>query len=498
MISHSMSRSRRCRRSLIACVAMLIALTAVVALPQPPDARAVGADDSIVGPSRVSPAQIVAWFRAKTSSPYRAGVPLETLAAFYINEGNRAGVRGDIAFAQSVLETRWFSFPAGGLLTPQQNNFAGIGACDSCATGVTFATVQLGVRAQVQQLRRYADPDSRSTNIGSSPVRALWPTDTLYDRMDRTHGWAPSWQSLSGTWATALSYAATIDQLYNSMWSFAGRPGANVWSPWAGVGGVLASGPAVASWAPNRLDVFVHGTDGAIWHKKANYNIWSPWESLGAPPVGLKVDAPATVSPTTGRTDLFARGNDNHLWHLVYTGTTGAQWQDLGGSITSGPSASSWASNRVDVFAAGPAGDLVHRFRIGNSWSGWESLGGRLTSTPAAVSWGPGRIDVFVRGTDNGLWHGWWNGSAWVLGESQGGTLTAGPAVSSWAPGRLDVFVAGSDAQLWRKTFDNGWHLYEPLGGALTASPGAVSWGRGRIDVFVRGTDSQAWQRNWS
>ena len=40
-----------------------------------------------------------------------------------------------VAFAQSILETGYFSFPGGGQLVPSDNNFAGIGACDSCAAG---------------------------------------------------------------------------------------------------------------------------------------------------------------------------------------------------------------------------------------------------------------------------------------------------------------------------------------------------------------------------
>ncbi len=261
-----MPRHRRLPRWLVACLVAVVGAAALV-VPAVPAAHAVGADDSIVGPSRVTATQMAAWFRSHTSSPYRAGVPLDQLTWFYISEGNLAGVRGDIAFAQSVLETRWFSFPAGGLLTPAQNNFAGIGACDSCATGTTFATVQLGIRAQMQQLRRYADPGSRSTNIGASPVRALWPTDAAYDVMNRTHGWAPTWQSLSGTWASAPSYAASINQLYNSLWNSAGQPGAIHWSVWempggtsgptgSSIAGGLAAGPAIASWQPNRLDVF--------------------------------------------------------------------------------------------------------------------------------------------------------------------------------------------------------------------------------------------------
>ena len=66
---------------------------------------------------------------------------------FYLSEGLAEGVRGDIAFAQAMVETGAFTSP----LT-RHNNFAGIGTCDSCATGYDFESPQLGVRAQMQLL----------------------------------------------------------------------------------------------------------------------------------------------------------------------------------------------------------------------------------------------------------------------------------------------------------------------------------------------------------
>ncbi|MFC0906929.1 carbohydrate-binding protein, partial [Clostridium sp. MT-14] len=36
------------------------------------------------------------------------------------------------------------------------------------------------------------------------------------------------------------------------------------WSRWEDLGGALTSAPAVSSWASNRLDTFVRGTDNAL------------------------------------------------------------------------------------------------------------------------------------------------------------------------------------------------------------------------------------------
>ena len=57
----------------------------------------------------------------------RCGNNITALAQIFIDEGRVEGVRGDIAFVQSILETGWFSF-AGSQIPPDANNFAGINA----------------------------------------------------------------------------------------------------------------------------------------------------------------------------------------------------------------------------------------------------------------------------------------------------------------------------------------------------------------------------------
>jgi hypothetical protein len=262
------------------------------------------------------------------------------------------------------------------------------------------------------------------------------------------------------------------------------------WLGWESLGGVLTSGPAASSWSSGRLDVFVRGTDSALWHKWFQ-NGWSGWESLG----GVLTSSPAAVSSGNGRIDVFVRGTDCALWHKRFQNGW-SSWSSLGGVLTSEPAVASWGSGRLDVFVRGTDSALWHR-RFQNGWSSWQSLGGVLTTGPAAVSWGSGRIDVFAGGTDSALWHkrfqnGW---SGW---SSLGGVITSTPAASSWAPGRLDVFAAGTDSRMWHKWFQNGWSGWESLGGVLTSAPAAVSWGPNRIDTFVMGTDSALWHKWWA
>ena len=77
---------------------------------------------------------------------------------FYLTEGKAEGVRGDIAFAQSCLETGNFIFK-GSAVTLDQNNFAGIGVTQNGIKGNSWATPQLGIRAQIQHLKAYASDD---------------------------------------------------------------------------------------------------------------------------------------------------------------------------------------------------------------------------------------------------------------------------------------------------------------------------------------------------
>lgn len=177
------------------------------------------------------------------------------------------------------------------------------------------------------------------------------------------------------------------------------------WSHWEGLGGVLTSDPDVSSWGTNRLDVFVRGTDNAMWHKWWDGSAWRGWERLG----GVLTSGPGAVSWGPNRIDVFARGTDNALWHRWWDGSAWRGWESLGGVITSDPTVSSWASGRLDIFARGTDNAMWHRWFDGG-WRGWESLGGTLTSGPGAASWGRGRIDCFVRGTDNQLWHKWFAG----------------------------------------------------------------------------------------
>ena len=81
-----------------------------------------------------------------------------SMAPLYLTEGYAEGIRGDVAFAQSCLETGNFTF-AGSAVTLGQNNFCGMGVTQNGMAGNTFESPQIGIRAQVQHLKAYANKD---------------------------------------------------------------------------------------------------------------------------------------------------------------------------------------------------------------------------------------------------------------------------------------------------------------------------------------------------
>lgn len=113
----------------------------------------------IMGEVHATAQQMALFCRSKNAEPKLTSCALEQLAEIFLEEGKAEGVRGDVAFAQSLHETGYFKF--GGIVLPSQNNYAGIGALNGNATGqaATFPDPRTGVRAQIQHLKAYASTE---------------------------------------------------------------------------------------------------------------------------------------------------------------------------------------------------------------------------------------------------------------------------------------------------------------------------------------------------
>lgn len=110
----------------------------------------------IMGNAVATAEQMKAYLKAKNPNVPQAVLDMVPL---YLSEGKTEGVRGDIAFAQSCLETGNFTF-SGSAVTLSQNNFCGMGVTLNGMKGNSFDTPQLGIRAQVQHLKAYASTDA--------------------------------------------------------------------------------------------------------------------------------------------------------------------------------------------------------------------------------------------------------------------------------------------------------------------------------------------------
>ena len=109
----------------------------------------------ITGTTKATVGQMRAYIKAKNSKVPNSVLDMIPL---YLSEGAAEGIRGDVAFAQSCLETGNFGF-AGSAVTLDQNNFCGMGVTANGMKGNSFDTPQLGIRAQIQHLKAYANAD---------------------------------------------------------------------------------------------------------------------------------------------------------------------------------------------------------------------------------------------------------------------------------------------------------------------------------------------------
>jgi hypothetical protein len=256
------------------------------------------------------------------------------------------------------------------------------------------------------------------------------------------------------------------------------------------------------------LYLFAKGSDGALWYTDMSLvgegNTWAKWASLG----GQLTSSPCAVSRSSGYLDVYVRGTDGAIWEMVYYSGAWYGWYPVGGQVApgTGPGASGWPG-REDVFAEGTDGALWQKtWTTASGWTNWASLGGQLTSSPAAVSRGAGLIDVHVRGADGADWYRAYV-SGWQSWEYVGGVIASGtgPALSvdrsSTPHDIVDLFVTGTDGAVWQKTETTAsgwWSSWTSLGGNPTSSPTAA-WSDGLhgIELYVRWNDGFVWQKEF-
>lgn len=175
--------------------------------------EALGIDDyEIMGESEVTVDQMVACYEA-TGHEYPSeelgeggASTIEKFCEILYEEAETEGVKAEVVFAQSMIETGWLQF--GGDVDISQYNFAGIGAVGGGASGASFDNVRQGLRAQVQHLKAYASTDDLVNDC----------VDPRFDLV--TRGCAPTVQGLSGRWAASETYGDQIVEMINRIKSY--------------------------------------------------------------------------------------------------------------------------------------------------------------------------------------------------------------------------------------------------------------------------------------
>jgi hypothetical protein len=243
------------------------------------------------------------------------------------------------------------------------------------------------------------------------------------------------------------------------------------------LGGGLTSGPGatVRDTINGLVTVFVRGDDGAIYYRDGKGIAFGPWTSIGGKTAANK--APAVCSwNSDGRIDVFVAGADGLLWHKSYTNTAGwaDHWDSLGGKLTSGPAATATTdgSHDIGVFVVGVNSAVFFKQYTPSGWGSWILAGGKVLAgtSPAAYNWGTDHLGWLVTGTDYQLYHNW-------VGKSNGyeviaASLTSSPAATAKANGIIDAFGRGSTGQfaaLYQNSYNYGgssvWSGWTAIGG---------------------------------
>jgi hypothetical protein len=171
--------------------------------PVKPEKPAV--PEFIMGKGIILPEAMSAFLLAANSGADKEFV--ENLAFFYIEESAVEGINHDTAFAQMCLETGFLSFT--GLVSPEQNNFCGLGAIGPGQPGEWFPDPRTGVRAHIQHLKAYATDKPLELEL----------VDPRYFLV--SFGSSPAIKELSGTWAADRLYAEKIANILERLYNFA-------------------------------------------------------------------------------------------------------------------------------------------------------------------------------------------------------------------------------------------------------------------------------------
>ena len=222
------------------------------------------------------------------------------------------------------------------------------------------------------------------------------------------------------------------------------------------LGGSAAGNPTAILRPNSEQGVFYRGTDGAIWtwwlSNAGNASGEWTWRlnSLG----GQATSDPAALSRPNGEEDVFVRGTDGAMYNywLSNAGNPSSIWTwriaDLGGGVLGSASAILRANEEMSVYVRGADG-AIYNYWLSNAgnpsgiWT-WRTtkLGGQASGDPTAITRPNAEVGVFYPGGDGTL-HNFWFSNAGNPGGEWTWRLATLPASLSTAPRLSSEAVSG-------------------------------------------------------
>ena len=282
------------------------------------------------------------------------------------------------------------------------------------------------------------------------------------------------------------SYTATVPAHGTVMLKLSGTDLA----PGQDLGGNASDSPALVRFDDTHAHVFVRDVSGQLAESTVGSGKWA---KLGGPTNNQIVGQPAAYGSGTDRVDVFVRGTDNAVYQRTFEHGCWGRWIKLGGNVTDSPTVAFTSPTQWTVVARGTDGKVWQRGTTG----GWTSLGSPsdkpIYGRPSAVADANG-THIVVRAFDDSAWL-WAQGTGWT---GLGGVISTAPTLLATS-GRLYMFARASDYTLWQRNFaDGSWGGWFPRGeyasNAIVGTLGVAAGANGSAWVVVRGVDDHVHQ----
>ncbi len=277
----------------------------------------------------------------------------------------------------------------------------------------------------------------------------------------RRAGWRVIWRSLVAALAASLGLTTGVATAAHAAAPQAAPPLTN---------------PTCASWGPDRVDCFLIGADGRLYHtysdlaSSGDHRDFSPWSQEPGTPL-----------------DGFDR--------------------------SAGIAVTAWGPGRLDLMAITTDGDVVHTYYDQNAWRlpKWEFVsypGDVGANEIGCASWGPNRIDCFVRGKNYRVYQVRWDGTSWRtidMGPLPTGTMSDSPrmgiAASGYGSNALHLVVVAVDGNVYHRKWDGAtWSVWRAGGKPSDANLMTVTCQAGVIyvmDCVFQDVAGIAWHRSY-